>query len=80
MGCGADVSGFSSYFGGVGELRRASLQPLATSYCMKENGGSVKKTFVVTRNILGVAGLLLAGYVLVTSLPDLGRYVKISRM
>jgi len=40
----------------------------------------VKKTFVVTRNILGVAGLLLAGYVLVTSLPDLGRYIKISRM
>lgn len=42
--------------------------------------GSVKKTLVVTRNIVGFAGLLLAGYVLVTSLPDLGRYIKISRM
>jgi len=40
----------------------------------------VKKTFIVARNIVGVAGLLLAGYVLVTSIPDLGRYIKISTM
>lgn len=43
-------------------------------------GGTVKKAFVVTRNIVGVAGLLLAGYVLVTSIPDMGRYIKISTM
>ena len=43
-------------------------------------GGAVKKTFIVARNIVGVAGLLLAGYVLVTSIPDLGRYIKISTM
>ncbi len=41
---------------------------------------SVKKTFVVARNIVGVAGLILAGYVLVSSIPDLGRYIKISTM
>ena len=46
----------------------------------KKIGGSVKKTFIVARNIVGVAGLLLAGYVLVTSIPDMGRYIKISRM
>jgi hypothetical protein len=40
----------------------------------------VKKTLVVTRNVLGIAGLLFAGYVIATSLPDLGRYIKISRM
>ena len=59
---------------------RVSRQPISTSYLLSEMGGSVKKTFVATRNIIGVAGLLLAGYVLVTSLPDLGRYIKISRM
>jgi hypothetical protein len=41
---------------------------------------AVKKTFVVARNIIGVAGLLLAGYVLVSSIPDIGRYIKISTM
>lgn len=40
----------------------------------------MKKTLVVTRNVLGVASLLFAGYVFVTALPDLGRYIKISRM
>ena len=40
----------------------------------------MKKTFVVARNIVGVAGLILAGYVLVSSIPDLGRYIKISTM
>jgi hypothetical protein len=34
----------------------------------------------VARNIVGVAGLLLAGYVLVSSIHDLGRYIKISTM
>ena len=32
------------------------------------------------RNTLGVAAMLFAGYVLVNSLPDLYRYIKISRM
>ncbi len=41
---------------------------------------SVKKTFVVARNIVGVAGLILAGYVLISSIPDMGRYIKISSM
>jgi hypothetical protein len=40
----------------------------------------MKKTFVAARNIIGVAGLLLAGYVIITSIPDLGRYIKISQM
>ena len=74
------MAGFSSYFGGLadygGPLCSNSLHLIA----LKQGGGPVKKTFVVTRNIVGVAGLLLAGYVLVTSLPDLGRYIKISRM
>lgn len=40
----------------------------------------LKKTFVTARNIIGVAGLLLAGYVIISSIPDMGRYIKISRM
>jgi hypothetical protein len=40
----------------------------------------VKKTFITARNIIGVAGLLLAGYVMIKSLPDVGRYIKISSM
>ena len=42
--------------------------------------GFVKRTFIVARNIVGVAGLLLAGYVIVSSIPDVGRYIKISTM
>ena len=40
----------------------------------------MKKTFVMARNIFGVAGLIVAGYIFVTSLPDIGRYIKISSM
>jgi hypothetical protein len=39
-----------------------------------------KKTLLMARNVLGVAGLILGGYLLVTSQPDLYRDIKISRM
>ena len=38
------------------------------------------KAVKVIRNILGTAGLLYAGYVLITSVKDVRRYVKISMM
>jgi hypothetical protein len=41
---------------------------------------SVKKTFVNVRNLVGIAGLVLAAYVLIISAPDVGRYIRISRM
>jgi hypothetical protein len=31
-------------------------------------------------NVVGTAGLLLGGYILVKSIPDLRRYIKISTM
>jgi hypothetical protein len=34
----------------------------------------------VARNILGTAGLILAGYVFLMSLKDSARYIKISSM
>lgn len=34
----------------------------------------------VARNIVGTAGLLLAGYVLLMSLKDSARYIRISSM
>ena len=38
------------------------------------------KTLVAARNVIGTLGLVLVAYVLVTSVPDLRRYIKISRM
>jgi hypothetical protein len=40
----------------------------------------VKSTFIAMRNIVGTAGILFAAYVLAGAMPDLRRYVKISRM
>jgi len=40
----------------------------------------VKKVQTVLKNAVGMTGLLVAGYMLVTSLPDLRRYIRISRM
>jgi hypothetical protein len=38
------------------------------------------KTLVIARNVVGTLGLVLIAYVLVTSVSDVGRYIKISRM
>lgn len=32
------------------------------------------------RNVVGVAGLLLGGYIIVRSMPDVVRYIRISSM
>jgi hypothetical protein len=42
-------------------------------------GGPVK-TFSALTSGLGVAMLVFAGYVFLKALPDLGRYMRISRM
>jgi hypothetical protein len=36
--------------------------------------------FQTATTILGAAGLVFAGYILLNSLPDLRRYIKISTM
>jgi ectoine hydroxylase-related dioxygenase (phytanoyl-CoA dioxygenase family) len=41
---------------------------------------SVKSTLVVVRNIVGAAGLVFAAYVIAGAMPDLRRYIRISRM
>jgi hypothetical protein len=38
------------------------------------------KAMRVLRNILGTAGLLYAGYVLLASVKDVRRYIRISTM
>lgn len=38
------------------------------------------KTVKILRNVVGTATLLLAGYVLITSIPDVRRYIRISTM
>lgn len=38
------------------------------------------KTFFAISSGVGVATLLFAGYVLLSALPDLGRYIKIKSM
>jgi hypothetical protein len=39
----------------------------------------MKKLFNVA-NVLATAGVLFAGYVLITSIPDVRRYIRISTM
>ena len=39
----------------------------------------MKKLFNVT-NVLAAAGVLFASYVLITSIPDVRRYIRISTM
>ena len=39
----------------------------------------MKKFFNVT-NVLATAGILFASYVLITSIPDMRRYIRISTM
>jgi hypothetical protein len=40
----------------------------------------MKKTLSAVTTILGAAGLIFVGYIVVASLPDVGRYIKISSM
>ncbi|MGA6982404.1 MAG: hypothetical protein WCC95_16915 [Candidatus Sulfotelmatobacter sp.] len=40
----------------------------------------MKKTLSTVTTILGAAGLVFIGYIVVASLPDVGRYIKISTM
>jgi hypothetical protein len=43
-------------------------------------GGDVKRLQFALRNALGVAAALFAGYVVVSSIPDLRCYIKMMRM
>lgn len=47
---------------------------------LRVSGGIVKTTVKVLRNVVGSAGLLFMGYVVLTALPDLRRYIRISTM
>jgi hypothetical protein len=39
------------------------------------------KTFqTAVKNVLGITGLLIAGYMVATSLPDIRRYIRMTRM
>jgi Family of unknown function (DUF6893) len=40
----------------------------------------VKSTLVAVRNIVGTAGLVFAAYVIAGAMPDLRRYIRITRM
>ncbi len=40
----------------------------------------MKKAVNTITTVVGAASLLLAGYVLLTSIPDLRRYIRISTM
>jgi hypothetical protein len=60
---------------------------LASSDTLYRFGGHVKKEFVVLRNVVGTgslvlctAGFILAGFVFLNMIPDIKRYVKMSRM
>ena len=38
------------------------------------------KPLLIIRNVLGTAALVFVGYLFVKAVPDLGRYIRISRM
>jgi hypothetical protein len=38
------------------------------------------KTLLTITSAVGIATLLFAGYVLLTAIPDAGRYIRMSRM
>jgi hypothetical protein len=40
----------------------------------------MKKTLSTLATVVGAAGLIFVGYIVVASLPDMGRYIKISSM
>ena len=55
---------------------QASSPPTMPSKC-REN---VMRTLRNIRNVVGIAGLLLGGYIFVRSIPDVARYIRISTM
>jgi hypothetical protein len=42
--------------------------------------GGFVNTVRILRNVLGTAGLVFAGYIVLNALPDLKRYIRISTM
>jgi hypothetical protein len=42
--------------------------------------GDLVKTLLTITSGIGIAALLFAGYVFLKTIPDVGRYVRISRM
>jgi Family of unknown function (DUF6893) len=40
----------------------------------------VKTAQSIFKNALGITGVVIAGYMLVTAIPDIVRYIRISRM
>lgn len=47
---------------------------------LKVREAHVKNTKWTAKRLMGLAGLIFAAYVVVTSVPDIVRYVKISAM
>lgn len=60
-----------------------SMAPFGTSrYSLvrETKESNVKSTLVAVRNIVGTAGLVFAAYVIAGAMPDLRRYIRITRM
>jgi hypothetical protein len=60
-------------------LRAANIQDLGF-HRKKFKGGTVSKSAATLTKVVGAASLLFVGYVFLTALPDLRRYIKISMM
>jgi hypothetical protein len=70
----------------VEEKRQASFPTSDSSYVVvfptsySERRRFMKKTLSAVTTVVGAAGLIFLGYIVVASLPDMGRYIKISSM
>jgi hypothetical protein len=47
---------------------------------IQSSDGIERKAMKILRNIIGTAGLIYAGYILIASVKDVRRYIRISTM
>ena len=57
---------------------RASWLPGRLNAASKGQSGGLMKVAKMIRNVAGTVSLIFAGYVLLSALPDLKRYIRIS--
>ena len=76
---GLDCSGKNTALSGQISLQASPRGSFVIGKKQQILGGSVRTLSRLT-TVVGTVSLLFAGYVLLNALPDLGRYIRISRM
>jgi hypothetical protein len=61
-------------------LRLPLIQERHPNNDLESKGGSVKKAALTITSVVGAATLIWAGFVFLSALPDMRRYIRISSM